>query len=346
MAGAEGLLSGDRVLVEDPEQAARLRDKGAYGDPDGEALELDLHEAAYLVEEDRLVVRDADSRALVPVDKLMARGSLDDARFETRHLVYREYRSRGFVSRAREDRDLDGWERGASPPGQRPSALIAPRGEAEPGDPATLLGHVERARGLGRKPLLGVVDEESDVTYYELGEAHVTGEVTDPAPRRATGGEALLLRQRALLRSDPGLAEAGYGYDSGGQRFLSLAEAHHLAEHGLVLHGPEGDELGVQDVRERARRLDEAAPAALEAYAWLRERGLAPKTGFKYGVHFRTYEDEPGESHAPHLVQALGADASWTLREVSRLVRLAHSVNKRGILWSPEGALVVQWTRP
>ncbi|PSG96350.1 hypothetical protein BRD56_10975 [Thermoplasmatales archaeon SW_10_69_26] len=348
MASVDGYLEDGRVLVEASEATDQLQAKGDYGEPGYEGLKLDLHEAAYLVEEDRLVVRDADSQALVPVDKLVAEGTGRWEDFETQHLVYREYRSRGFVVHAREDRFLDGYERGADPAHASPSTLIAPRGEAEPGDPAHLREIVAEAEALGRQPLLAVVDEESDVTYYEIDHAHVTGEVPDAAEDVADEGEALLLRRRAILRQDPGLAEAGYGYESGGQRYLSLPEARHLAQAGLDLHGPEGDALDTEAVDQRTQAVNEEdAEPALAAYSWLRASDLVPKTGFKYGVNYRVYDDEPGESHAPYLVQALSEDEdTWTLRDLSGFVRLTHSVNKQGIVYSPEGGLMVQWTRP
>lgn len=345
MATAHGLLEDETVYVDDPDEVSQLQDKGAYGRTVDRGLALSLHEAAYLVEEDRLVVRDGESRAIVPVDKLIATGA-GDAGFETRHLVYREYRSRGFVVQAGQDRYLDAYERGAQPPGSKPSTLLAARGEAEPGNPAFLLEHVAKAHELGRTPLLGVVDEESDVTYYEVDHATVTGSVQDPAPQRAGSGEALLLQERAILRDDPGLAEAGYGYETGGQRFLSLAEAHHLARHGLTLHGRNGEPKSAEDVQERALAANPSAEVALEAYTWVRQRDLVPKTGFKYGVHFRVYEEPPGTAHAPYLVQGVEERADWTLRDVSRFVRLAHSVNKDAVVFSPSGALMVRWTRP
>jgi tRNA-intron endonuclease len=345
MPTAKGYLEDERVIVEADDAGAQLQEKGDYGEIGYEGLELSLLEAGYLVEEDRLEVRDADSQAIVPVDKLLARGVADRAGFETTYLVYRDYRSRGFVVHERDaDRFLDGYERGADPSHTKPSTLIAPRGEAEPGDPASLRDLVATADELGRKPLLAVVDEESDVTYYEVDHAHVTGEVDDPAPHVADEGEALLLRRRALLRQDSGLAEAGYGYEAGGQRFLSLPEAHHLAQHGLSVHGPDGEEKTAEDVEDRA--LEVAGEPALDAYEHLREQGLVPKTGFKYGVNYRIYDDEPGKSHAPYLVQALAEETSWTLRDVSKLVRLAHSVNKRPIVHSPDGGLMIEWTRP
>ncbi len=337
---AQGRLVDARVEVPNGKGAARLEDKGAYGTRTGDGLELDLHEAAYLVEADRLDVEAPDGQRLTSPE-LVARGSAAHERFETEYLVYRDYRARGYVIKQGDD-ELDGWTRGAQPPHQGPSTLICPRGEAEPVTPEALLGLIARSHGLGRGLLLGVVDEESDVTYYESDLAHVTGEVPDEADEV----QARVLRDRALLLDDAGLTKAGYGHAVGGQLFCSLAEAHHLATHGAQLTDTDDQPLEADDVLARATRQHAHADEALEAYAWLRGRDLVPKTGFKFGVNYRVYEAPPGEAHAPYLVQALPADAELTYRELARFVRLSHSVRKRPILFCPDGALMIEWTRP
>jgi tRNA-intron endonuclease len=344
MAHARGRLTGDRVLLTDHDQIHRLEQKGSYGQHVDEGLELSLHEAAYLLEADRLDVHEDGTE--VSIERLLARGARGHDRFETQYHVYREYRSRGFVTRSRDDALLDGWKRGAAPPDANPSTLIAPRSEAALAAPSALDGLLGTAKSLGRRLLLGVVDEESDVTYYELEDASVTGEVPDPAPRRADEASAILLRGRALLREDPNLGEAGYGHEVGGTRFLSLAEAHHLAQYGMALENGEGESLEPATVLDRALDLNEGAEEAFEAYSWLRERSLVPKTGFKYGVNYRVYDVPPGEGHAPYLVQATPPHSSWTMRDLSRFVRLTHSVKKRPILYAPGIQLTIEWTRP
>lgn len=339
-----GVLEDETVRVREESSADRLRDKGAYGTREGDELVLDLHEAAYLVEADRLSVETPDG-APVSGGQLLARGSQGRERFETEHLVYRDYRSRGYVARRGED-ELDAWERGAQPPRQNPSTVLCPRAAADETTPEDLLDKISRSHGLGRGLLWGIVDEESDVTYYEADLATVTGTVDDPAPERGEEARLRLLRDRAILHEAPGaLVHAGYGHEAGEHRFASLAEAWHLARHGARLEAPDGA-LAEPETLE-ARVVDEhGGTEVLEAYAWMRERGLAPKTGFKFGVHYRVYDEAPGDSHAPYLVQARPSADPFTFRELARFVRLTHSVRKKPILWTPEGAVMTPWTRP
>ena len=66
----------------------------------------------------------------------------------------------------------------------------------------------------------------------------------------------------------------------------------------------------------------------LLVYKDLKKRGLIVKTGFKFGSHFRAYTKKPGETHAEYLIHVVGQNYTVLWAEISRAVRLAHSVNK------------------
>ena len=60
----------------------------------------------------------------------------------------------------------------------------------------------------------------------------------------------------------------------------------------------------------------------------LKKRGLIVKTGFKFGAHFRAYAQKPDDTHAEYLIHVVEKDFKSIWAEISRAVRLAHSVNK------------------
>jgi tRNA-intron endonuclease len=109
---------------------------------------------------------------------------------------------------------------------------------------------------------------------------------------------------------------------------LSLLEAAHLAEEDrLDIDG------GVDAIVERGRAVEgERFECRLMAYRDLRNRGVVPKTGFKFGADFRTYADvESVEelSHSELLVRVLPADTVLSPRDLALDVRLAHGVRKQ-----------------
>jgi len=52
------------------------------------------------------------------------------------------------------------------------------------------------------------------------------------------------------------------------------------------------------------------------------------KTGFKFGTHFRVYSQTPDKNHAEYLIHSITNRYRGSWAEISRAVRLAHSVNK------------------
>jgi len=59
----------------------------------------------------------------------------------------------------------------------------------------------------------------------------------------------------------------------------------------------------------------------------LREKGYIPRTGYKFGHHFRVYSGK--KTHSEMLVHAVPSRTSTPMSAVSRSVRLAHSVKKK-----------------
>jgi len=299
----------------------RFYDSRGYGRPvEGGALELAPVEAAHL-----LYRGDLDAVDGMGFRDVLASRTVS----ETRFLVYKDLRDRGFyLSPSRE-----GWttDRSASDPDI--DFVVYPRG-AGPWDDAVeyrvrVVGEREAvdARSLG-VPVLAVVDEESELTYFETGHPDVDGSSGVALPADVAGE---LLADRVLLWDPPGrLYDRGfYGQRLGDEATLqlSLVEAAYLARRGAV-----AVDGGVAALLERGRELEgDRFDRRLEVYASLRDRGVVPKTGFKFGADFRTYRDVASVDdlgHSELLVRVLSGDHAFLPRDLALDVRLAHGVRK------------------
>ncbi|GAA0295160.1 tRNA-intron lyase [Halarchaeum salinum] len=320
-----GQLRGDRVVVGD-DARQRFHDASGYGVPrDGNEIALSRVEAAHLLFRGELDAVDG-----MEFREFLASG---DSGFSTRFLVYMDLRDRGFyLSPARED-----W---VDEPGTA-DFVVYPRGKGPRDDEIAYRVRVvgERtdvpADELGNT-VLAVVDEESELTYLETErvdpEGHTEYDLDDPA-------EGVLLDDRVVVW-DPPMAlhrSAFYGQELSGRASdidavqLSLVEAAYLAAEGdLVL--PERD-AGVNALVERGRAVERGRfDRRLRTYRELRDRGLVPKTGFKFGADFRTYadvEDVEDLGHSEWLVRCLESDHLFDPRDLALDVRLAHGVRKR-----------------
>ncbi|MFC7074829.1 tRNA-intron lyase [Haloarcula halophila] len=309
-------LSGG--LVRAGERAReRFYDSSGYGHVEnGGALTLAPVEAAHL-----LYRGDIDSVDGMDVRALLSSAVVSEVAF----FVYKDLRDRGFyLTPARE-----GWV--DDPEGI--DFVVYPRGKGPWDDTVEYRVRVvgERdtvpAREVG-DCVLAVVDEESEITYLATDRPAVEG-TSDPSVPAAEGD---LLAERVLCWDPPTelYERAFYGQrlDDEGAVQLSLLEATYLARDGsLTVDG------GAEAVLERGREVEgERFDRRLTAYSTLRERGVVPKTGFKFGADFRTYADVDSIDdlgHSELLVRVLPATHTFDPRDLALDVRLAHGVRKR-----------------
>ncbi|MGD0250622.1 MAG: tRNA-intron lyase [Thermoplasmata archaeon] len=335
-----GTLASDAtVRFDDPAEASSIYAKGFFGTltPEG-GLTLDRYESVYLREMDRAAIL-TPTGAPVAWPAVFRRAVKADPGFSARYLVYRDLRQRGYVVRA-------------SPP---PVAFsVLPRGgtlhktpsrywveamsERVPFDLARLFDLAERAQSAKKVLLLGLVDEESDLTYYRVRRPAPTGAL--PPRPLAEPAEGWLSEDRVTVHDPTAVAELGrelaYGSHIGDRLELSLLEAAYLVASGQLRlrDAKSGRALPLEKLEQRARRLDPRFFERLAAYRDLRGRHLVVKTGFKYGAHFRAYPRNPSNAHARYLIQAVPADHVTAWPEVAGGVRVAQGVRKEFLVAS------------
>jgi len=347
----------------------QFHDARGYGRPaDGNAIRLARVEAAHLLlrgDLDAVVDHDGSADRLSFEDFFVASAAAAE-RFALRFLVYADLRDRGFyLAPARA-----GWP-GADPVADGDTDLIdlivPPRGtKPGDGDAAYRIAVVGERESIPAAELAGitlaVVDEESEISYLETSTPAFDGGTTYSPPAGIVGS---LIGDRVVVWDAPeGFFEHGfYGQpleareaiiDSAVQ--LSLVEAAALAADGnLVLDGVD-DADGSADaptltatdvaadgsadapasytaIREQGRAVEgERFDRRLAAYRTLRDSDVVPKTGYKFGADFRTYNTVESVEELPHserLVRVVDADHAFDPRELSLDVRLAGGVRKR-----------------
>lgn len=331
-----GKLRGDKVLL-GPEALPDLYNQGYFGRPVGKDLELSLVEAAYLLDRSRIKLFTngsvLDFRALFELASAREKG------FEFKYVVYKDLRERGYyVQPGRPDFRV--YPRGGHP-GKSPAEFyVLVISERTPLPLNEILQPIRVAGQMRKKLMLAIVDEESDITFYEAKEKSMVGQTKEDQP----GGPATLLEDRAVLwdeNSSKRLHEHGfYGQPVGGRLQLSLVESAYLVEKGLIqLSDRMGTALDIDGFKREARMIEDDFDLKYRVYKDLRDRNLVVKTGFKFGSHFRVYKNVHGLEIIPHseyLVHAIPKDHVFHLQAVSRAVRLAHSVRKQMVFAYPD----------
>lgn len=324
---------GDVVLA-DAAAREQFHDARGYGrpTPDG-GIALAPVEAAHL-----LYRGDLDAVDGAGFVGFLASASRD---FTVQFLAYADLRARGFyVTPARADRvsepegsDLIVHPRGSSPWDGEVAFRVSVVGERT-SVLASSLGEV----------VLAVVDEEGEVTYFETAHPTLEGSATSGLP----AVHARVLDDRVLINEPPGAlySDGFYGQPVGEEGTilqLSLIEAAYLAARdALTVIDGAADDIAAQGRAVEGDRFDRR----LAVYAALRDNGVVPKTGFKFGADFRTYPEMntvEDLGHSADLIRVLPPEYEFAPRELALDVRLAHGVRKRMVFALTDSSHGVTW---
>ncbi len=114
---------------------------------------------------------------------------------------------------------------------------------------------------------------------------------------------------------------------------LDLVEAVYLVEKGmLIVEDEEGNEVKLEELVARAKRLIPRFEMLYKVYKELRDSGLVVRSGLKFGADYAVYIHGPGIDHAPFLVSVLEYEDEIDPLEIVRAGRLSHSVRKHFVI--------------
>ncbi len=323
------------AVINDESEASRIHNKGCYGEPQsGGSLKLNLLETLYLFESERLSVADQGG-VIMDFGQLVTYASRRIQNFEVRYIVYCDIRRRGLivnlVQGQPEKIDFLLYGRGETPKNSSPRAFVMTISERSLFDLDDLFSVCEGAEGTGKDVILGVVDEEGDITYYRVRKTEPSAKMRESFHQTYQG---IALMDRVVISDGDASAQLRktgfYGNVIGPGLQISMLEAVHLMMLKVlkVKSAKTGKNATLNGVMETASRIDPEFEQKLSVYQDLKSRGFAVKTGFKYGSHFRAYDSDPENAHARYLVHAVTRGFMSTWPEISRAVRLAHGVRK------------------
>jgi len=186
---------------------------------------------------------------------------------------------------------------------------------------------------LHMKPILAVVDEESEITYYRLYEPEMVGRQEEEIENFS----GVFAGDRVVTDNRDVFEKHFYGSFSGTVT-LSLIESLYLLESGVLDVYSRGEKLTFQELWKISLSLERNLERRYSVYKDLKSRKFVVKTGFKFGGDFRLYEEVKGVEELPHSTYLVSiADRPMPMSEVARAVRLAQNVRKKMIFAFSDG---------
>lgn len=182
------VLAGEKVITESSDEAREFYNQSRFGNlAEGGKVELSLLEALYLMEKGRLEVQSDTGRAgkteigkagggksegenALSFELFVRRARKVEPNFWIRYCVFKDMRNRGYIIKTalKFGADFRVYDRGVKPGEDHARWIVYPVHEG-----STLTWHEFSAKNrvahsTKKRLLMGIVDDEGDVTYYEI----------------------------------------------------------------------------------------------------------------------------------------------------------------------------------
>jgi tRNA-intron endonuclease, archaea type len=166
----KAILAGERVITESSDEAREFYNQSRFGIiTENGKVELSLLEGLYLMEKGRLDIKSEAGRK-VSLESYVKKARKVEPNVWIRYCVFRDMRNRGYIIKTalKFGADFRVYDRGVKPGEDHARWIVFPVHEG-----STLTWHEFSAKNrvahsTKKRLLMGIVDAENDVTYYEI----------------------------------------------------------------------------------------------------------------------------------------------------------------------------------
>lgn len=159
-----------RVITENSDEARLFYSQGHYGRIVQQGkVQLSLIEALYLMEKGRLRVLDGRNREM-SLEQFLKRAKRVEPNLWIRSCVFKDMRSRGYIVKTalKFGADFRVYDRGVKPGEDHARWVVYPVHEGSVLTWYEFAAKNRVAHSTKKRLMLGIVDDEGDVTYYEI----------------------------------------------------------------------------------------------------------------------------------------------------------------------------------
>src|SRR3989338_5811969 len=166
----KSFLIGEVVIADSNDLTRELYDKGRYGEPtESKKFQYSLIETLYLVERSKFEIFDNKNK-IIDFDNFVKKAKKIEPNFWTRYAVFKDLRRRGYIVKTalKFGADFRVYDRGIKPGEDHAKWVVFPVSEGEVLTWYEFSAKNRVAHSTRKRLLVGCVDAESDVTYWEI----------------------------------------------------------------------------------------------------------------------------------------------------------------------------------
>jgi tRNA-intron endonuclease len=166
----KAIFARERIITESTNDARELYNQSRYGTLLEEGkVQLSLLESLYLIEKGKLKVLDGKNKPIT-FEKFIKKAKKVEPNFWIRYSVFKDIRNRGYIIKTalKFGADFRIYDRGIKPGEDHAKWIVYPVHEGETLTWYEFAAKNRVAHSTKKRLLIGIVDDECDVTYYEI----------------------------------------------------------------------------------------------------------------------------------------------------------------------------------
>ncbi len=158
----------ERIITEDSDEARELNARSCFGSIQAGKVHLGLLEALYLHDKEKIEIVDGRGKAMNSM-KIRKKAERLEANFWTRYVVFRNLRNRGYIVKTalKFGADFRVYDRGIKPGEDHAKWVVFAVHEGDSLTWNEFSAKNRVAHSTKKRLLLGVVDDEEDVSFWE-----------------------------------------------------------------------------------------------------------------------------------------------------------------------------------
>ena len=160
-------FSGDKICSNSSE-AFSLYEKSRFGEKKENKINYSLAEALFLIKTNKMEL--FSNKKQIQFERLIKKAKKVDKRIETKFIVFSDMRKRGYIVKTalKFGADFRVYKKGVKPGEDHALWVLYCVKEHEANNWQDFSAKNRVAHSTNKKLLIGVVDDEDDVTYYEV----------------------------------------------------------------------------------------------------------------------------------------------------------------------------------
>jgi len=159
----------NQTVSSNSHEAKALYEKSCFGEPVGEKIQYTLTEALFLAEKEKIEIYLKNKK--LSKKELIEKFSGIDKKFSIKYCVYKDLREKGYIVKTalKFGADFRVYDKGERPKKTHAKWVLFVDHESKKTSWHEFSAKNRVAHSTKKKLLLAIVDEEGDISYYEVG---------------------------------------------------------------------------------------------------------------------------------------------------------------------------------